>query len=137
MKRLATPYTRGKSDVIENFAPNGGTAVAEGVAVALQNDGTVKAVAVASDIVLGVAGVLEPSKKQSVVRSGLDVYVKLDAAANPTVGAAVYVTPAGLFTQTEDSNIAVNAVFKSGKVKAIDSKNVQVDAAAIDFPNGL
>ena len=137
MKRLATPYTRGKSDVIENFAPNGGTAVAEGVAVALQNDGTVKAVAAASDIVLGVAGVLEPSKKQSVLRSGLDVYVKLDTSANPTVGAAVYVTAAGLFTESATSTIAVNAVFKTGKEKAIDSKNVQVDAAAIDFPNGL
>lgn len=86
---------------------------------------------------LGVAGVLEPSKKQSVVRSGLDVYVKLDTSANPTVGAAVYVTPAGAFTEATASNIAVNAVFKTGKVKAIDSKNVQVDAAAIDFPNGL
>lgn len=137
MKRLATPYTRGKSDVIENFAPNGGTAVAEGVAVALQNDGTIKAVSSASDIVLGLAAVMEPSKKQTVLRSGLDVYVKLDASANPTVGAAVYVTPAGAFTHATEGNIAVNAIFKTGKEKAADSHNVPSDAAAIDFPNGL
>ena len=38
-KRLGTPYKRGNSDVIDNFAPNGGTAVAEGVAVAQTTDG--------------------------------------------------------------------------------------------------
>lgn len=137
MKRLATPYKRGKSDVSDNFAPNGGVAVAEGVAVALQADGTIKAVAAASDVAFGIAAVLEPSKKQTVFRSGLETYVRLASGANPTVGAPVYVTTTGMFTQASAGGTAVNAVFASGKETVQDSTGATFDGAAIDFPNGL
>lgn len=140
-KRLGTPYKRGKSDVIDNFAPNGAAAAGEGLAVCKAADGTVKAVSALTDIVLGVAGVLEPSKRQSVVRTGLEVYVQLDSGVSPSEGEAVYVTAAGKFTNAakagENNNIAVNALFASGKVTAEDSAGKTCDAAAIDFPGGL
>lgn len=137
-KRLGTPYKRGNSDVIDNFAPNGGTAVAEGVAVAQTTDGTIKQAA-AGDVIIGVSGLAE-IKRQSVVRSGLEVYVQLADGATPAIGKPVYVV-GGKFTQAtktdQTDNTAVNAVFCTGKVKAKDSNGTEYDAAAIDFAGGL
>lgn len=137
-KQLGTPYKRGKSDVIDNFAPNGGTSVAEGLAVAKAADGTIKA-AGANDVIIGVAGVCE-IKRQSVVRCALETYVQLAEGAAPADGKAVYVS-GGKFTDAaktgETANIPVNAVFCTGKVSCRDSKGNTVDGAAIDFPGGL
>lgn len=138
-KQLGTPYKRGKSDVIDNFAPNGGTPVGEGLAVTKAADGTIKAQSAASDVVIGVSGVCE-IKRQSVVRCGLETYVQLATGATPADGKAVYVSD-GKFTDAaktgETNNIAVNAVFCTGKVTAKDSKGNEYDAAAIDFAGGL
>lgn len=138
MKQLGTPYKRGKSDVIDNFAPNGGAAVAEGVAVAQATDGTIKQAA-AGDVIIGVSGLPE-IKRQSVVRSGLEVYVQLADGAAPAIGKPVYVV-GGKFTQAaktgDADNVAVNAVFCTVKVKVRNSKGVEYDAAGIDFPGGL
>ena len=133
-KRLGTPYKRGNSDVIENFAPAGGTAVAEGMAVALDANGDLKAVSSADDIVIGVAGICE-HKRQSVVRNGLEVYVQIDSAAAPVIGGAVHVTAAGKFTHTGGTQ--VNATFATGKVSGVNSKGEAVECAAIDFAGGL
>ena len=137
-KQLGTPYKRGKSDVIDNFAPNGSAAVAEGLAVAKAADGTIKA-AGADDVIIGVSGVCE-IKRQSVVRCALETYVQLAEGAAPADGKAVYVS-GGKFTDAaktgETANIPVNAVFCTGKVSCRDSKGNTVDGAAIDFPGGL
>lgn len=137
-KQLGTPYKRGKSDVIDNFAPNGSAAVAEGLAVAKAADGTIKA-AGADDVIIGVSGVCE-IKRQSVVRCALETYAQLAEGAAPADGKAVYVS-GGKFTDAaktgETANIPVNAVFCSGKVSCRDSKGNTVDGAAIDFPGGL
>lgn len=133
-KRVGTPYKCGNSQVIENFAPAGGTAVAEGLAVALDSKGELKAVSSADDIVIGVAGICE-HKHQSVVRNGLEVYVVLDASAAPVIGGAVHVTTAGKFTHTGGTQ--VNATFATGKVSGINSKGEVVECAAIDFAGGL
>lgn len=137
-KQLGTPYKRGKSDVIDNFAPNGSAAVAEGLAVAKAADGTIKA-AGADDVIIGVSGVCE-IKRQSVVRCALETYVQLAEGAAPADGKAVYVS-GGKFTDAaktgETANIPVNAVFCSGKVSCRDSKGNTIDGAAIDFPGGL
>lgn len=137
-KQLGTPYKRGKSDVIDNFAPNGGTSVAEGLAVAKAADGTIKA-AGANDVIIGVSGVCE-IKRQSVVRCALETYVQLAEGAAPADGKAVYVS-GGKFTDAAKTgsvdNVAVNAVFCTGKVSCRDSKGNTVDGAAIDFPGGL
>lgn len=139
-KRLATPYTRGKSDVIDNAAPYNGTPVAEGLAVCKHSDGSIKAVSSAADIVVGVAAVAE-HKRQSFVRCGLEVYVLLAEDAQPQKGAAVYVDAQGKFTEKaqtqETDNIAVNAVFASEKGTCLNSKGENSFAAAIDFPGGL
>lgn len=137
-KQLGTPYKRGKSDVIDNFAPNGGTAVAEGLAVAKAADGTIRT-AGAGDVIIGVSGVCE-IKRQSVVRCGLETYVQLADGASPADGKAVYVS-GGKFTDAaktgETNNTPVNAVFCTGKVTCSNSKGAAVDGAAIDFPGGL
>lgn len=134
-RRLGTPYMRGKSDVIENFAPNGGNAVAEGLAVILHTDGTIKPFA-GSGVIIGVAGVKE-IKTQSVVRAGLEVLVQLASGANPSAGAAVYVTADGKFTDSSSSATAVNATFRGAKEAAVNSAGTAVEAAAIDFAGGL
>lgn len=134
-RRLATPYVRGKSDVIENFAPYNNTAIAEGLAVVLHTDGTVKAYA-GSGVIMGVSGMKE-IKKQSVIRSGLDVLVRIASGITVASGDAVYVTSAGLFTNVSTDNTAVNATFRSAKETAIDNAGQSYDAAAIDFAGGL
>lgn len=134
-RRLGTPYMRGKSDVIENFAPNGGNAVAEGLAVILHTDGTIKPYA-GSGVIIGVAG-LKELKHQSVVRSGLEVLVRLASGVTPAVGAAVYVDSDGKFTSTSTDNTAVNATFRGEKETAVDSTGTTYDAVAIDFAGGL
>lgn len=134
-RRLGTPYMRGKSDVIENFAPNGGNAVAEGLATVLHTDGTLKAYA-GTGVIIGVAGMKE-MKHQSVVRAGLEVLVQLASGAAPAVGAAVYVDKDGKFTSVSTDTTAVNATFRGEKETAIDSNGVSYDAAAIDFAGGL
>lgn len=142
-RRLGTPYMRGKSDVIENFAPNGGNAVAEGLAVILHTDGTIKPFA-GSGVIIGVAGVKE-MKNQSVVRNGLEVVVQIASGAVPAKGAAVYVDADGKFTQAATTgeggsavnNTAVNATFRGAKETAVTSAGTSVDAAAIDFAGGL
>ena len=142
-RRLGTPYMRGKSDVIENFAPYNSTAVAEGLAVILHSDGTLKAFA-GSGVIIGVAGVKE-IKTQSVVRAGLEVLVQLASGANPSAGAAVYVTADGKFTEAATvtvsdetvNNTAVNATFRGAKETAVNSAGTTCDAAAIDFAGGL
>lgn len=144
-KRLATPYLRGKSDVIENAAPYNGSAVAEGLAVCRHSDGTIKAVSSASDVIVGVAAMKE-HKYQSFIRTGLEVYVPLAEGANPSKGAAVYVQAStGKFTEAAQTgtggdavnNIAVNATFSSGKETVVNSAGTTCDGAAIDFPGGL
>lgn len=139
-KRLGTPYTRGKSDVIENAAPYQGAAIAEGLAVCKHTDGTIKAAGAAGEIIIGVSGMKE-QKMQSFIRTGLEVYVRLASGATPAVGGAVYVGADGKFTSAaktgEVDNTAVNAVFASVKETCIDSAGKTYDAAAIDFPGGL
>lgn len=142
-RRLGTPYMRGKSDVIENFAPNGGNAVAAGLAVILHTDGTIKPYA-GSGVIIGVAGMKE-MKHQSVVRAGLEVLVQLASGAVPAAGAAVYVDADGKFTQAATTgeggsavnNTAVNATFRGVKETAIDASGTTHDAAPIDFAGGL
>lgn len=142
-RRLGTPYMRGKSDVIENFAPNGGNAVAAGLAVILHTDGTIKPYA-GSGVIIGVAGMKE-MKHQSVVRAGLEVLVQLASGAVPAAGAAVYVDADGKFTQAATTseggsavnNTAVNATFRGAKETAIDASGTTHDAAPIDFAGGL
>ncbi len=134
-RRLGTPYMRGKSDVIENFAPNGGNSVAEGLAVILHSDGTIKPYA-GSGVIMGVAGMKE-MKHQSVVRAGLEVLVQLASGAEPAPGAAVYVDANGKFTSVSTDNTPVNATFRGAKEAAITSAGMAVEAAAIDFAGGL
>ena len=142
-RRLGTPYMRGKSDVIENFAPNGGNAVAAGLAVILHTDGTIKPYA-GSGVIIGVAGMKE-MKHQSVVRAGLEVLVQLASGVTPSSGAAVYVDADGKFTPSATTgeggsavnNTAVNATFRGAKETAIDASGTTHDAAPIDFAGGL
>lgn len=109
---LGSPYVRGNSDVITSYEDTTG-AIAAGVAVARKSDGSVQLPA--SGALLGISGAREPLNHLSVVRQGLMVPVRLAEGVTPTVGAAAYVTSAGLFTTASDGNTATGAVFTGDK----------------------
>jgi hypothetical protein len=80
---------------------------------------------------------LSNTKRTAVVRKGLGVPVLLDAAFEPVIGAQVQVhATSGLAVA---SGTAVNAVYASAKMSAVDEDGTAITdgAAYIDFQGGL
>ena len=138
---LATPTLRGKSDVITNYDVNepavepGYTASVDANGKVVKYDGTAA--------LAGVAAYKEKGGRQSVIKSGLGVVVRVVAEETPAVGQPANVVKAtGLFTTAEANGstiIATKAVFMSQKqiaLHAFDRTPVE-NCAIIDFEGGL
>lgn len=133
---LATPILRGKTDGITNYEADG--SVGAGLAVSLDDNGVVQKFD-GSKALTGVSGYLEANKRQSVIKTGLGVAVRVAAGATPAIGVKAYVDPAtGLFT-TDSTKTATRAVFMSEKSDAINARTRETvaDCAVVDFEGGL
>ncbi len=138
---FGSPLERGNSDVITNLEDTAGT-IKAGQFVSLKEDGTAKSFANGDGNVYGVAGYQEHKNRLAIVRCGLMVPVRIDAAAAPAMGKKVYLTAAGAATDaaksSENDNIPTGAIFKSAKVECLDAHTQEAaDGALIDFPGGL
>lgn len=133
---LATPILRGKTDGITNYEADG--SVDAGLAVSLDDNGVVRKFN-GSKALSGVSGYLEANKRQSVIKTGLGVTVRVATDAAPAIGVKAYVDPAtGLFT-TDSTKTSTRAVFMSEKSDAINARTRETvaDCAVVDFEGGL
>ncbi len=118
---LGSPYSRGKADVVGSYklvgAENGAaTQIEEGLVVGLSGDS--EHVAVGGTF--GVVGRGNGKISVAVVRSGEKVWCQADTnIGTPAIGAAVFVTPAGKISDTDNSNAnsATAATFASTEVR--------------------
>jgi hypothetical protein len=136
---LGLPKTRGNSEVIESKEFS--AAIPAGQPVIIGADNKLAPYA-GTGVVAGVGGRTNLGKTTELIRSGLEVGVKIASAETPVIGAQVYVTSTGLFSAVSTDNTAVNATFRSGvDAEAIDpttGKTVSgVGAVYIDFVGGL
>lgn len=144
-KLLATPYERGKSDLIVSRKPTGGTALEEGLFVKQGVEGFVSlANASSSAPAWGVMGQQE-AVACAVVLAGLKVAVQLDDSITPAAGATVYVsavTNKATNTSNSDANPATAATFTGvigtdGRSDNTSTKKTTVRWAEINMQNGL
>lgn len=138
---LATPAIRGNSDVITNYEKSE-TPVDPGYAASVDENGKVVKFD-GTGALAGVSAYVEKGDRQSVVKSGLAVPVRVVAADTIVIGQPANVVLAtGLFTIAEANGttiVSTKATFMSEKqtaLNAVDRTGVE-NCASIDFPGGL
>ncbi len=136
VKILGTPYERGNSDVIVARAFAAG--LKEGLAVVeSESNGKLTMNVGAAANVVGISGRMGIAAGDEI-KAGLKVYVQAkDAEESIVIGAPVYITADGMFSQKSEGNTPVNAHARSLIEDCIDSNGESYKGFAIDFPNGL
>lgn len=122
-RQLGMHCQRGQLDAVETMYVDGGTDIAEGLAVKQTAADTVAVVAAATDKVYGIAGGKRTGVGVAVVRHG-KIWAAADDACVPVLTGPCYITAAGKITHDSANDATLVGYFTSTEVATNGIQNV-------------